>query len=949
MKHIQNDHTRLTGLLVIMLVLSPFLSIAQSQLSSPANLKCEYYSNPIGIDVSHPKLFWEVQSEFRDVRQSAYQVEVASSIEKLTGSEADLWNSGKINSSQSIQVEYRGKSLESGKRYYWRVKTWDQSGIPSEFSEPTWWEMGLLNKNDWKGFWIGNGNPVPENDSLMYGNIPAPVFRKEFEVNKKIKKAKLFVSGLGYFEAYLNGNKISNDMLAPGWTNYSKQVQYLTYDVTTNLNQGKNVMGMLVGNGWYNPLPLPFFNRLNLREVLTIGQPKFIVHLNLTFEDGTEKNIVSDESWKSGNSPILKNNIYLGEVYDARLEQPGWNSIGFDETHWTKTVKTSAPEGVLISQVQPSVRITRTLKPVKLTQPLAGVYIFDMGQNFAGLARLKVSGPAGTKVQLRFGEQLHKDGTLDCSTTAACHIQEGSYVQHRPGMPKSAFQTDTYILKGIGEEVYSPHFTFHGFRYVEVTGFPGTPELDNLEGLRMNSDLETKGEFSCSNQLFNTIHQNTLWTLLSNVFSIESDCPGRERFGYGGDMVTASETYINNFDMAGFYTKAVWDFHNEQKPEGGMPECAPDNTVYDSGVTKNTGPIGWTLAFPWLQSKLYQYYGDLNLITEQYESTRKLIDFFHEKAPNHIIEEGIGDHGSNERKGITSLVNRKTPVTSTAFYYDHVRTLARFARLLDKKEDALKYSKLADDIKNAFIGKFVDLKSGKVGEGLQAYQSMALYYDLIPDQLRDSALQVLIRNIHDQHKGHLATGIFGTKMMFNVLNDATKNEVVYAMNNQMEAPGYGAMIANGATTVYEGMYGRYGGSKNHPMFGSVDEWFYKAILGIECDDDATGFDHFMIKPFFTSDLQWAKGSYNSIRGVIRSEWKRDGNGIILTISVPANTKAEVYCPCITKNGTTISESGVILIDGGKPSSNQKGLTFKKIENGYAIFNAGSGTYNFTIH
>jgi len=941
----QNKIFRMTLICVLF-----FFSLcgAASLLNPPVNLKCEYRGNPLGIDVKNPRLFWEVSSPFRGAVQTKYQVLVAGDLQKLNQEQADLWDSGIVESNSSIQIEYGGAPLKSGQRCYWKVRTWDRNNNPSEFSAPAWWEMGLLKKKDWQGTWIGDGTPAPENDSLMYGDIPVPLFRKQFATGKKIKNARLYVTGLGYFEVYLNGEKISSDILSPGWTNYAKRIQYLTYDLTADLDQGDNAIGIMLGNGWYNPLPLPFFNRLNLREILTIGQPKFILQLNITFEDGTQTSIVSDESWKAGKGPILRNNIYLGEVYDARLEQPGWDTIGFDDAAWKPAVKATPPGGQLVAQIQPPIRVTRVLKPVKITEPKPGIFIFDMGQNFAGVARLKVSGPAGTKVQLRYGELIHDDGTLNWSTTIACHISEDSYVQHRPGMPKNALQSDTYILKGEGKEVFNSRFTFHGFRYVEVTGYPGTPTLDDLEGLRLNTDIKQCGEFSCSSDLFNKIHENTQWTFLSNIFSIESDCPGREKFGYGGDIVAASEAYIQNYDMSAFYIKTVRDFQDDQRPSGGMPECAPDNAIYDSGITPDTGPIGWMYAYPWLQEKLYRYYGDKKLIEEHYQSTRRLVDFINENTPDHIVKKGIGDHGSLERRGIGSVSKRDSPVTSTFFYYDHARLMALLAEILDQKADADKSAKLARDIKAAFLQKYLDGQTGKIAEGLQAYQAMGLYYDLLPDNLKQAALDLLVGNIMNDRNGHIASGIFGTKVLFDVLRMYNRNDIAFIMNDQMTFPGYGAMIANGATTIYENWRPEGGGSKNHPMFGSVDEWLFKSILGIVHHPDAVGFDKMIFKPFIVGDLQWAKGYYHSIRGKIGSAWKMNGNTLFFNVSVPANTQAVIYCPVTGKKEPTISEGGTVVIRDGVPVNQVSGLEFTGIENDFCLFNAGSGEYNFVV-
>jgi len=661
--------------------------------------------------------------------------------------------------------------------------------------------------------------------------------------------------------------------------------------------------------------------------VLTTGQPKCLVHLLVLFTDGTMEVVVSDGSWKAGKGPILMNSVYLGEKYDARLEQEGWDKPGFNDNNWTSAVKTDSPGGRLVIQNQPPIRITSVIKPISITEPVKGVFIVDMGQNFAGCARIKVNGPAGTKVQLRYGELLHEDGTLNDRTTIACHIMEGWYYQQREGHPKNARQIDTYILKGIGDEVYNPRFTFHGFRYIEITGFPGKPTLETLEGLRMNSDLPDVSEFECSNTLFNKIQENAEWTFLSNVFSVESDCPGREKFGYGGDMFTACEAYISNYDMSGFYTKAVIDFQDDQHQSGGMPECAPYNGINDAGLTEDTGPIGWMLAHPFLQDRLYRYYGDKRLLEEQYESTVRLIEFIREQAPDHLPEKGIGDH--------ETLVS-KPKCTATAFYYHHVLLLSEFARILEKPEDLEKYSALADEIKKAFIKKFVVTGQGKVDIENQAAQAFALYYDLLPESDRQAALEILEKDIIEINNGHVSAGIFGLKMMYDVFRMYERNDLGFLITNQKTFPGYGYMIENGGTTIWESWQGG-GNSYNHPMFGSVSDWFLKALGGIYPSEDAIGFNPFIIKPSVVGDLEWINSSYQSIRGEIISNWRIENDVFYLDVTVPGNTTASIFIPASSPE--SVSESD-------KPATEAKGLKFLQFQNSYAEFEAGSGRYQF---
>ncbi len=893
----------------------------------PVNLKCEYSDNPVGIDTRIPRFSWEITGTERGQYQMAYQLLVASNPIILQDNKGDIWNSGRIKSSENIQIEYQGKTLNSSTRYYWKVRIWDRTGKPALFSENAWFETALLDPDDWHAEWIGDGSKVPATEAEIYLDTPNPLLRKEFNVNKEIQSARLYITGLGYYEAYLNGKKVGDHMLDPGWTNYSKRIQYITYDVTEMVRAGVNAIGVMLGNGWYNTMPLYLFNRLNLRTVLTTGQPKCLVQLLVRFTDGTEEVIVSDDNWKAGKGPILMNSVYLGEKYDARLEQEGWDKPGFNDDNWTSAVKTDSPGGRLVIQNQPPIRITRIIKPVAITEPEKGVFIVDMGQNFAGCARIKVNGPAGTKVQLRYGELLHEDGTLNDLTTIACHIMEGWYYQQREGHPKNARQIDTYILKGTGEEVYNPRFTFHGFRYVEITGFPGKPTLETLEGLRMNSDLSDVSEFECSNTLFNKIQENAEWTFLSNVFSVESDCPGREKFGYGGDMFTACEAYISNYDMSGFYTKAVRDFQDDQHPSGGMPECAPYNGINDAGLTEDTGPIGWMIAHPFLQDRLYRYYGDTRLLAEQYESTVRLIEFIREQAPDYIIEKGIGDH---------ETIDPKPKCTSTAFYYHHVRLLSEFARILGKSEDHEKYSALADEIKKAFINKMVVAGQGKVDIGTQAAQAFGLYYDLLPESDRQAALGILEKDITEKNNGHVSAGIFGTKMMYDVLRTYERNDLGFLITNQKTFPGYGYMIENGGTTIWESWEGG-SISYNHPMFGSVSDWFLKALGGIYPSINSVGFNPFIIKPSVVGDLEWVNCRYQSIRGEIISKWRIDNNTFYLEVTVPGNTTAYINIPAVDPES---------VFESDKPAAKAKGLKFMQYNNRYAEFEAGSGTYYF---
>jgi alpha-L-rhamnosidase len=911
--------------LILMAVAGSCSGPAPRGLIIPVNLRCEYRPDPMGINTAAPRFSWEFSSGARGQFQSAYEVLVSDDLEDLARDKGNAWSTGRISSGENIQVGYAGKELRPATRYCWKVRAWDREGNVSPYSETAYFETALRT-DDWAAEWIWDGRAAPETEAEMYLDIQVPLFRKDFSVDRKISSARLYVCGLGYYEAFLNGEKVGDHMLDPGWTNYGKRIQYASYDITDMLSAGENAIGVMLGNGWYNPLPLYLFNRLNLRKVLTIGQPVLIAQIMLAYEDGSVDWITTDDSWKTGTGPILRNNVYLGEVYDARLEQEGWSDPGFDDTGWKPALVTAGPGGRLVPQIQPPIRITREIKPVEITEPLKGVYIFDMGQNFAGVARLRVRGQAGTRVQMRYGELLHEDGTLNDLTTIACHIRENWYYQQREGHPRNADQRDIYILKGNGEEVYNSRFTFHGFRYVEVTGYPGKPTLESLTGLRMNSDLQDAGHFECSNELFNRIQENAEWTFLSNVFSIESDCPGREKFGYGGDIVTACEAYIYNYHMPEFYVKTVRDFQDDQRPSGGMPELAPDNTIYDKGLTEDTGPIGWMLAHPFVQERLYRYYGDRRLIAEQYEATRRLIEFIREQAPGHILTTGISDHAT--------LAAKPEGVTATAFYYHHVILLAEFARILGRDQDHETYSELAREIKAAFIDEFN--RGGLVGIGTQGAQAFALYYGLLPEDQQLAAMDTLQDRIVEKNNGHLSTGIFGTKMMYDVFRMYDRNDLGYLITNQQDFPGYGYMIANGGTTIWENWRGRLS-SYNHPMFGSVSEWFYKSLAGICPEDDAAGFGRFTIKPGVGGDLQWVRASYHSIRGKIESNWEIIGGQLVLDVVIPVNTVATVYIP---------SGSAEEVSEAGQPVSQAEGVTAVRHDGRYTVLEVTSGSYTF---
>ena len=891
------------------------------------DLRTEYRVNPLGIGTPVPRLSWALDSDSRNCTQRAYRILVADTEEDLENEVGSLWDSGKVQSSETLNIPYAGIPLKSGQKCFWKVRVWDGNGRVSDWSETAFWETALLEPDDWQAEWIYDGKPLPKEEAEFYKNDPAPLFRKSFILAQKPVKARLYISGLGYYEAYLNGQRVGDRVLDPGWTDYARRILYSTYDVTTLLQKGPNCLGVVLGNGWYNPLPLRMWGRLNLREYLPVGRPCLIAQLHISFADGSCYTVVSDSSWKVHDGPILRNNIYLGEVYDARQELHGWNTPGFDDTAWKQAVSAPNPGGRLEPQSQPPIRIKEEIRPCSISEPRPGVYIVDFGENFAGLVRLQIKAPRGTKIRLRYGELLYPDGTLNPMTSVCGQIKglrnDGSPIGG-PGAPEVAFQQDEYICKGGGKEVYIPHFTFHGFRYVEVTGFPGPLKPEALTGLRLHADVENAGSFICSDPLFNLIQEMTRRTFLSNLFSVQSDCPHRERFGYGGDMAVTCEAMMMNFNMATFYAKAVRDWQDAAFPNGMLTDTAPFVGIQYCGV-------GWAMIHPLLQAELYRYYANRRLIEEQYTTSRRWLNLVDSQYPDHIVTEGLGDHEGLEPAPVATIV--------TPLYAQSARILSQLASILELKDDVVKYKKLFQDIQRAYLGRFLEHGTGKVRPHTQATQAIALGLDLLPRKERARAVQVLIDKIKKEYHGHLSTGIFGTRFLLEVLSRAGQADLAAEIVRQTTFPGWGYMLERGATTLWEHWeFSDNTFSHNHPMFGSVSAWFFHWLAGIQPDPQAKGFDKFSIRPQPVRGITWVKAEYKSVRGVIRVFWKRDKEKFMLKITVPPNTRAKVFMP--TSNVTSIREKG----KSGRELLKKRAW---KVGTGYAVCELGSGTYTFS--
>jgi len=888
----------------------------------PIRLTCEYLENPLGIDMAKPRLSWNFISTERNQIQTAYEILVSDNENESKLLKGNCWQTGKIISTENIHIEYNGQPLKAFTKYYWRVKVYDKNGIASAWSTPASFETAALQASDWKAKWIGDGSKQFEKDEDFYQHDPMPLFRKQINIRKKIASARLYISGLGYSEVYINNKKISEDLLNPGFTAYSKQVLYVTYDITASLKNGSlNTIGVMLGNGWYNPLPLRLFGQYNLRNVQQTGRPCVKAQALITYTNGTVETIATNESWESAPGPVIRNNVFLGEEYDARLEKSFIATDG-----WKNATTTTGPTGVLTAQMQPPVHITKLLQPVSMNEVGKDTFIVDMGQNFAGVARIKVSGKAGKAVSLRFAEIIHPNGSLNWITTTAGHIKEMWNMSGGPGAPKTAWQKDVYILKGKGLEEWSPRFTFHAFRYVEITGWPGKPTLPDIAGLRMNSDVQQQGSFACSNEMFNTLHNKIQWTFLSNIFSVQSDCPGREKMGYGADIVATAGAYIHNYNMANFYRKTVQDFANDQQPDGAFTEIAPYTGIADRGYGGESGPLGWQLAFSFVQKKLYDYYGDKQIIEQQYPAFKKQLEFLQANAIQGLFHWDIGDH--------EALDPRAEAFSAACFYYHHAILATEFAGILNKTADSVQYAKLANRIRTAIVRKYLIPKTGRFDNATQAAQIFALWYNISPE--KDKTFEVLLQEFK-RHNWHVSTGIFSTMMLFDVLREKDKNELAYRISNQRDFPSWGYMLANDATTLWESWEKPSSSSYNHPMFGSIDEWFYKSLLGINAA--APGFKKIIIKPQ-PAELTWAKGSYQSMYGLIESDWTKTNSRFQLRVNIPINTTAEIWVKANKQDAITVN---------GNTNLAAEGITAERQQDGYAVLSAGSGGYQVNVN
>ncbi len=855
-----------------------FFAGAATKKTAVSDLRCEYKTNPLGIGDLNPRLSWKIVSEKNDQMQTGYHVLVATSPKLLKAGKADLWDSGKIDSEQCIQVNYQGRQLESGQRCYWAVRIWDKDKEATSWSEPAWFEMGMLNPSDWKSDWI---KTAIEFEEYSY---PAPHFRKEFEVAKKIKSARLYCTSLGLYEFFLNGERVGDQVFTPGWTSFANRLQYQVYDVTPMLKNGTNAAGIVLGNGWYRAF------RPNSNQAQEIKDLEVLAQLELVYTDGTKTFIGTDGTWKSATGAIVKSEIYDGEVYDARLEKTGWNTPGFDDDNWSGVLSTSSSKNLLVSSVSEPVRKIEEIHPVEIIVTPQGDTIVDMGQNMVGWCRLKANCQAGTTIRLQHAEVLDKDGNFYTTNL------------------RTAKQEIIYTFKGEGIEEYEPHFTFQGFRYVKVSGYPGTVNKNMLTGVVVHSDLETTGTFSCNNDLINQLQHNIVWGQKGNFLDVPTDCPQRnERLGWTGDAQVFAPTSCFNMNSAAFWTKWLYDLDADQHEDGAVPHVIPN-------VLQRGGSSGWADAaviVPWV---LYQSYGDKRILQQQYTSMRNWVEFMHSQAGSKNIyvpkDRQFGDWlaFATTRSDYPGATTDKD-FLSTAYYYNSVNLLRQIAEILDKTDDALRYKDLQSKIKTAFNREFVT-HNGRLSSNTQTAYVVALTFGLLPPELEREAARRLAADVNQF--GHITTGFLGTADICHTLSKYGYLDEAYNLLYRKEYPSWLYPVTKGATTIWErwdgikpdGSFQNPGmNSFNHYAYGAVGDWLYKVVAGIKSDANSPGYKRIIINPHPGNEMNNVRASHESPYGMVTSSWEIKANTFQLTVDIPANTTAEVIIP---STGTTFS-------------------------------------------
>lgn len=883
-------------------------------------LRCEYLENPLGIDNAKPRLSWKLTSSLRGQRQTAYQVLVASNENLLARDRGDLWDTGRTAGGRTSHIEYSGKPLESRMRCFWKVRSWDQDGRATDFSLPASWSMGLLKKAEWEAHWIrAESSPQKGPSESFAPGPPPPYFRKTFQIDKPIARAFVYVTARGIFELRINGSLVSEDLLAPEWTDYNRRIQYRAYDIGDMLKTGRNALGAVVADGWYSG----YVGMRRLRGNYGL-ENCLLLQLEVEFEDGTRTRIITDETWLWSEGPIRTADLLMGQDQDARKNMPGWDRADFDDSAWRPVRTAAASEALLVAQPSPPVRIIEFLEPVSTAEPRPGVFVFDLGQNISGWARLKVNGKAGDKITMRFAERLNPDGTI--------------YTENL----RSARATDTYICAGGGDEVFEPRFTFHGFQYVEVTGYPGSPRPEAVTGCAISTINLNTGTFSCSEPMVDRLFSNLLWSQRGNYLSIPTDCPQRdERLGWMGDAQIFIRTGSFNQDTAAFFLKFMQDVEDAQSEAGAFPDFAP--RLNDENLIRFEGAPAWGDAgviIPWT---LYRVYGDTRIIEKHWDAMERWMGYMRDTNPDYIRTQGVGN---NYGDWLSIRANTPKDLLATAYWAHDAQLMSRMAAALGRDDRAAAYTDLFQTIRRVFQAEYVK-EDGRLKGETQTGYLLALAMDLLPAELRDAAASHLVADIAARG-GHLSTGFVGCGFLNSVLTEAGHVETAYRLLLNDTFPSWGYSIRQGATSIWErwdgwteenGFQNPGMNSFNHYAFGAVGEWLYRYVAGIDLDPDIPGYTRFRIRPFPGSGLTWAKAEYDSLHGLIKSGWAWEDGGMILELTVPANTSAVLHVPCSEKDR---------IEEGGVPAAESEGVTYLRKEGDRTLYEVASGSYRFTF-
>ena len=911
----------------LVLLAAMALTPAARATLEPVVLRCDYAVDPLGVDAATPRLFWQVASLQRGQRQTAYEIiadDSATNLEAAARASGNLqpgWDSGRVVSSQTTGIPFGGSPLKSNQQWFWKVRVWDTAGQRSAWSPTATLTLGILSPADWLAKWIA----APGEQT----NQASTLLRREWTVKAGLKRALINVCGLGQYELTVNGQKAGDDWLSPGWSKYDRTCLYDTRDITASLQPGPNALGLVLGNGMYNVLEVP---KRYTKFRGSFGPQKAIAQLRLEYADGTVEILGTDASWHEAPGPITFSSIYGGEDFDARLVQPGWDRPGFDDSKWTAATEVAGPGGQLrgLSAAAPPIRAFEVHRPVASARLTNGDEVFDLGQNAAHMFTLRVSGPAGSRVRLLPAELTNADGS----------VYQGSMNANR-NHPVSC----SYTKATDGEEEWTPQFFYGGCRYYQAEFYPADsgqplPEVAALEARVVNTASAPTGSFECSNALFNRIHKLIVWAQRSNLMSLLTDCPHRERLGWLEQDHLNGPALRYEYDLAQLFTKTMNDMVDSQLSTGLVPSIAPEYTPFRApGQTgEERGDFAdspeWSSSFllvPWQQ---YEFDGDLELFREHYDAMKRHVAYLGTRAQAGILDYGLGDwYDIGPRPPGYSQLTPKA-LTATAYYFEDVTILARVAALLGKPEEAQTYTALAGTIRAAFNQRFYHADTGSYATDSQTANAIPLVFGICEESNRPAVVAALVQNLDDQG---LTAGDVGYRYLLCALAEGGRSDVIFAVNNQSEKPGYGYQLKQGATSLTEAWNAGRSSSQNHFMLGQINEWFYHDLGGISSDPAGPGFARIIIDPQPVGDLTWVKTSYDSIHGKISTHWQRSDGQLELQASIPANTTATVFVP--VRTGGRVMESGV-------PAEKSPGVTFLRTEGGRAVYAVDSGEYNF---